>query len=319
MTWISTVPFHFAIYSVKMPLGYATQSVCCNQPTAASEKDTSEDRALFSSDIAMLYGGSGEPHSLIHTDCTENPGTFQIENDQDEGGANAHVPMCPMPNMTSGFQGHSLQIPACAMAQILNASQCRGVIFWFSIAPDAELLKAVLQGGAAGCPEHENIHATCCLPENTDACCLQCAKGSGSEHADQSFLATKSSYDHDQCPSPPDGTLNPSTLSLCAETTDHSQPPFKCGYPACKQYFKRRRNLDRHQKQHIGERLHVCWVPGCQRSFSRSDNLKAHYTTHGTHGGRNRYVATLDKTGPVYDPNFRGQLTLQGWPLGGAA
>jgi hypothetical protein len=95
--------------------------------------------------------------------------------------------------------------------------------------------------------------------------------------------------------------------------------PFQCDYPACKQYFKRQRTLDRHRKKHMGDRLHVCWVPGCQRSFSRSDNLKAHYTTHGTHGGRNQYVATLDKTSPVYDLKFRGQLTPQGWPLDHAA
>lgn len=316
MTWISTVSFHFAIYSVKMPLGYATQSVCCNQPTAASEKDTCEDRALFSSDIAMLYGASGESASPIHTEYTENSGTFQIQNDQDEGGTNTQVPMCPMPNTTSRPQNHSFQIPACAMAQILNASQCRGVIFWFPSSPDAELLKAILEGRSAGCPEHVNIHATCCLPQKTDTC-LQLP--GEIQSADQMFAVPKSYNDQNQRPSPLDDTLNPSTLSISAGTSSIHHGHFKCSYPGCKQYFKRQRTLDRHLNNHIGERLHVCWVPGCQRSFSRSDNLNAHYTTHGTHRGRNRYVATLDKTGPVYDPNFRGQLTLQGWPLGGAA
>jgi hypothetical protein len=60
---------------------------------------------------------------------------------------------------------------------------------------------------------------------------------------------------------------------------------------------------------------HSCWVPGCRRSFSRRDNLKAHYATHGKQGGRNRYVATLDRTSSAYDPCFRGQLTSDGLPV----
>ena len=48
---------------------------------------------------------------------------------------------------------------------------------------------------------------------------------------------------------------------------------------------------------------------------SRRDNVKAHYATHGKQGGRNRYVATLDRTSPAYDPCFRGQLTADGSPV----
>jgi hypothetical protein len=264
-----------------MTLGYVTQSVSYDQLASCSEIDTYEDSALFSSDIAVLYG-SGELRSSTRTDCAESPGTVHLQNDRDGGATDARVPIYPMLSTTSGFQNHSYQPSSCAMGQILNAFQCRRVIFWFPIAPDAELLKAVLQEGSAGCPEHVNGHATCCLPENTEACYLQCPRGSCSEHADPGFLATKSSHDHDQCPAPPDGTLNPSTWSLCAETTDISHPPFKCDYPTCKRYFKSQRNLDRHRKNHIGERLHVCWVPGCQRSFSRRDKLKAHYNTRDT-------------------------------------
>ncbi|OKP14972.1 Regulatory protein brlA [Penicillium subrubescens] len=44
-------------------------------------------------------------------------------------------------------------------------------------------------------------------------------------------------------------------------------------------------------------------------------NLKAHYATHGRPGGRNRYVATLDRTSSAYDPCFRGRLTSDGWPV----
>jgi hypothetical protein len=62
------------------------------------------------------------------------------------------------------------------------------------------------------------------------------------------------------------------------------------------------------------ERPYTCWVPECHRTFKRADNLKAHYTTHAKVGGRNRYVATLDNMSSVYSPEFRGQLTLEGWP-----
>lgn len=75
-------------------------------------------------------------------------------------------------------------------------------------------------------------------------------------------------------------------------------------------------HLERHIKSHSKEKPHVCWVPGCHRAFARRDNLKAHCTkTHARRGGRNRYVATLDKTSPDYDPGFRGELSLDGHPL----
>jgi len=88
--------------------------------------------------------------------------------------------------------------------------------------------------------------------------------------------------------------------------TNILQRYFKYNYLGCKQYFKRQRTLNRYLKNYIGERLYVCWVSGCQRSFSHSDNLNAYYTTHGKHGGRNRYVATLDKISSIYDPCYRG-------------
>lgn len=79
---------------------------------------------------------------------------------------------------------------------------------------------------------------------------------------------------------------------------------FKCGLSGCGRHFKRQNALNRHVASHSGERPYICWVPGCQRSFSRRDNLNTHHKTHGKRGGRNRYVATLDKTGPVYNPEF---------------
>ncbi|KAJ5819379.1 hypothetical protein N7474_004970 [Penicillium riverlandense] len=78
----------------------------------------------------------------------------------------------------------------------------------------------------------------------------------------------------------------------------------------------RQEHLKRHMKSHSKENRYACWVPGCNRAFSRCDNLNAHYTkTHSKPGDRNRYVSSLDKTGPDYNPDFRGQLTSDGRPL----
>ncbi|CAG8905084.1 unnamed protein product [Penicillium nalgiovense] len=107
----------------------------------------------------------------------------------------------------------------------------------------------------------------------------------------------------------------PSNLSLGGSQTNVPRRQFKCGVQGCRSHFKLRKALNRHLASHSGKRPHVCWVPGCQRSFLRRDNLKAHYATHGKRKGRNRYVATLDKTASVYNPEFCGQLTPEGWPL----
>ncbi|KAJ5474068.1 hypothetical protein N7475_003634, partial [Penicillium sp. IBT 31633x] len=106
-------------------------------------------------------------------------------------------------------------------------------------------------------------------------------------------------------------------LSLCVEDQglDMHKRKFNCTIIDCRRSFKRRCHLERHIRSHSKEKPHVCWVPGCHRAFSRRDNLKPHCTkTHTTHGGRNRYVATLDETSPDYDPGFRGQLSFDGRP-----
>ncbi|CAI7604431.1 unnamed protein product [Penicillium viridicatum] len=108
---------------------------------------------------------------------------------------------------------------------------------------------------------------------------------------------------------------DPSNSSLAGSQTNVPRRQFKCGVQGCRSHFKLRKTLNRHLASHSGVRPHVCWVPGCQRSFLRRDNLKAHYATHGKRKGRNRYVATLDKTASVYNPEFCGQLTPEGWPL----
>ncbi|CAG8128482.1 unnamed protein product [Penicillium nalgiovense] len=108
---------------------------------------------------------------------------------------------------------------------------------------------------------------------------------------------------------------DPSSLNLGDSQSNIPRRQFKCGVHGCKSHFKLRKTLNRHLASHSGEMLHVCWVPGCQRSFLRRDNLKAHYATHGKRKGRNRYVATLDKTASAYKPVFCGQLTPEGRPL----
>jgi hypothetical protein len=91
---------------------------------------------------------------------------------------------------------------------------------------------------------------------------------------------------------------------------------FKCKINGCRMGFKRQDHLERHIRSHSKEKPYVCWVPGCHRAFSRRDNLNVHcMKTHTSRGGRNRYVATLDKTNPDYDPGFRGQLSIDGRPL----
>jgi len=93
------------------------------------------------------------------------------------------------------------------------------------------------------------------------------------------------------------------------------QRQFKCTHPGCNRQFRRRAALERHLTCHSDERPYVCWVPECHRAFKRFDNHLAHYPTHGKLDGRNRYVATLDKACYMFDPEFRGTLTPQGWPL----
>lgn len=90
---------------------------------------------------------------------------------------------------------------------------------------------------------------------------------------------------------------------------------FKCSVAGCKGRFRYFKGLQRHLSGHWAGKPYSCWVPGCRRSFSRRDNLKAHYATHGKQGGRNRYVATLDRTSSAYDPCFRRRLTSDGWPV----
>ncbi|CAG8084229.1 unnamed protein product [Penicillium nalgiovense] len=83
---------------------------------------------------------------------------------------------------------------------------------------------------------------------------------------------------------------------------DMHERRFKCKIIGCRMGFKREDHLERHTRSHLKEKPYICWVPGCRchRTFSRRDNLKVHCTkTHTRHGGRNRYVATLERRAPT--------------------
>lgn len=92
-----------------MTLEYATQSA------ASSEMDTYKDSAMFSSDIAVLYG-SEKSHTSICMDCAETSDTVHLQSYWDGDATDARIPIDSIQNTTSGPQNHSCQISACAMA-----------------------------------------------------------------------------------------------------------------------------------------------------------------------------------------------------------
>lgn len=140
------------------------------------------------------------------------------------------------------------------------------------------------------------------------------SKVSTSKDIDISSASDVASYDHFVV----DKNKLPRVALGLKDTPPHIREVFRCKEPGCQGQFRRQKHLQRHMKSHSKEKPHVCWVPGCHRPFARSDNLNAHYTkTHSKKGGRNRYVATLDEASEYYDPNFRGQLTLEGLPIYG--
>jgi hypothetical protein len=196
----------------------------------------------------------------------------------------------------------------------LNSFECQPVICWFTCAPSPELLNMVLQARPAGCSEHAwNSLRTRAFPQNADRPCLQLH---GGPPIRQDTPEVESDLMFQPCSSIKDGMAHPPTSGLGSVPATNPQRQFKCSHPGCESSFKRKEALKRHLTVHSGERPYVCWVPGCQRGFARRDNLGAHHISHGKHGGLNRYVATLDKTSPVYDPRYCGQLTPQGWPIG---
>ena len=81
--------------------------------------------------------------------------------------------------------------------------------------------------------------------------------------------------------------------------------------------FKRQEHLKRHVKTaHLEKKQYKCWVPCCKTDpFSRGDNLITHLNTHRKASSRNRYVATLDPHSEFYDPDWRGDIDCNGFPV----
>ena len=101
---------------------------------------------------------------------------------------------------------------------------------------------------------------------------------------------------------------------------------YACEFADCmdkngkRKMFKRREHAKRHvDTVHLKKKQHKCWVPGCTtQPFTRSDNLTTHLkSTHGKKSvsSRNRYVSTLDPASDNFDPEWRGDLDDDGWPM----
>jgi hypothetical protein len=300
-----------------MPLTGDNQQMEQYSTATPSRTETCEDNTWFSSDIAMLCdssGGGGGRNYLARTVSSEESGMDVIQQGQDEAEAGSQVSTFAMPSVKSELESHSCQYPGCSIDQALNNLGCQPVIWWFTCAPTPQLLNMVLQGRSAGCSEHARISfGARAFPHNAEHSCLQLHGGPPIGH-DTPGVESRRIFE--SCSSIKDGMPHASTSSLGSVPATIPQRQFKCSHPGCESSFKRKEALKRHLTVHSGERPYVCWVPGCQRGFARRDNLGAHHISHGKHGGLNRYVATLDKTSPVYDPRYCGQLTPQGWPIG---
>lgn len=296
-----------------MPLTGGTQQMEHYNTATSSQTETYEDNTLFSSDIAMLCGssgGSGERNYPPHTVSTKGSSMDVIQHGQDEAETDSRVSTFAMPSVKSDLESHSCQYPGCSIDQALNSFECQPVICWFTCERSPELLNMILQGRPAGCSEHaRKFLGTRAFPQNADNCCLRLP---GRLSIGQDMPGVELCRVFESCSSIKDGMSHPPTSGLGSVPATIPQRHFKCSHPGCESSFRRKEALKRHLTVHSGERPYVCWVPGCQRGFSRRDNLSAHHTTHGKHRGLNRYVATLDKTSPVYDPHFCGQLTPQG-------
>jgi hypothetical protein len=101
---------------------------------------------------------------------------------------------------------------------------------------------------------------------------------------------------------------------------------YACEFADCtdkngkKKMFKRREHAKRHvDTVHLKKKQFRCWVPGCTtQPFTRSDNLTTHLkSTHGKKSvsSRNRYVSTLDPASENFDPDWRGDLDDNGYPV----
>jgi hypothetical protein len=283
------------------------------QVTTFSPQICGGNDLTFSNGIQMPCSGRAEQRAIEAPGPAEWP---DMEFHQNHGGqvitqSSPHS----VQNRQGGCDGHYHRQTGCSIDPGSIHCASRPVICWLGCLPTSVSFNHLLLGPP---PRHfdyaTSFFDTCLFPNQVNINSPYPQPLEALRHDSQNDVARP----YQAFGQPGNLLYSPqdtSNLSLGCSQTDIPRRQFKCGVQGCKSNFKLRKTLNRHLASHSGERPHVCWVPGCQRSFLRRDNLKAHYATHGKHRGRNRYVATLDKTVSVYNPEFRGELTFEGWPL----
>ncbi|OGE46630.1 hypothetical protein PENARI_c160G06646 [Penicillium arizonense] len=299
----------FLAQKSRFMLSVGDSSQMVQQATATSSQACETDM-LFPSDTLLFYGDRSEQKDLIDLIPTEQPGMEFHQHEKCD--SISHGLTHPLHISQTRDHGHLCQQMSCS---IPGSSHCgwRPVVCWFRYQPIWEPSNSPLEASPGHFDLVPNLHGTCPLPapQNTNDPWLERL---GGHHVGQDTQVAEACHVFRQSPNPI-RTQDSSDFGHGRPQASTPRQQFNCWLSGCKRQFKRQKTLNRHLASHSGARPHVCWVPGCQRSFSRRDNLNAHYKTHGKRGGRNRYVATLDKAGTVYNPEFCGQLTPEGWPL----
>ncbi|CAG8183399.1 unnamed protein product [Penicillium nalgiovense] len=284
-----------------------------HQITTLSSQIGGEDNLTFSNDIQMTCHDRAEQKAIEAPGPAEWPGMefHQKHGDLVISQAAPHS----VQKHEGSWDGHCHGQTGCSIDPCSIYCGSRPVICWLGYMPTSVPSNHLLLGPS---PEYfgyaPSFFETCVFPNQANINSPYLWPLEALRHGSQNSVA-RPCQAFRQPVNPLHSSQDPSNLSLGGSQTNITRRRFKCGVQGCKSHFKLRKTLNRHMASHSGERPHICWVPGCQRSFLRLDNLKAHYTTHGKRKGRNRYVATLDQTASVYNPEFCGQLTPEGWPL----
>ncbi|CAG7955547.1 unnamed protein product [Penicillium salamii] len=283
------------------------------QQITLSSQIGGENNLAFSNGIQMPCHDRAEQKAIEDPDPVEWAG---MEFYQNHGGlASCQALPHSVPKHQGGCGGHYHGQTGCSIDPGSIHYGSRPVVCWLGCLPTSVSFNHLLLGPPLGDFDYTpSFFKTCLFPSQVNINAPYPQPLEELRHNSQNDVAGPC-----QAFGQPGNLLyssqDPSNLSLGGSQTNIPQRQFKCDVRGCESHFKLQKTLNRHLASHSGERPHVCWVPSCQRGFLRRDNLKAHYTTHGKRRGRNRYVATLDKTAPVYNPEFCGQLTPEGWPL----
>jgi len=312
--------------SGNMPSTTGSPQMEQQRTTLSLPTETGENNLSFSIDTSMLCssssggGGGGEQKATTDTTSIEWPHAEFSQNDK--ASIVSQVSIHSVQSDQDGPDGHPGGHRDCLIDPGSSHCGSRPVIYWLGYDLNSVSFTTLLQGSLPSYFDHApNFVGTYPFP-TTQITTSPCLRLPGDpQHNGQNTHVTHVTHFDEPCqdlrqsPNLSHGTQGSSNLGLGHLQTSIPRRKFKCSLSGCGSHFNRRKSLTRHLANHSGDRRYVCWVPGCRRNFSRRDNLNAHYKTHGNRGGRNRYVATLDKTSPVYNPDFCGQLTPEGWPL----